>query len=165
MDLWLFRHGEAHNVGERGISNDFNRFLTDKGRQRTEAMTRFLITKGFAPDQIWHSPLVRAQETAEIIASTSGVKRLQEEIALADDQSEDEMLTRLLPLCREQSIVLVGHQPLLGYLVSRLVYGKSEGGIPLKKSGVARISVGRYHACPCGELVWLVAPKLVLPSQ
>ncbi len=73
MDLVLFRHADALNVGEAGIKTDEERPLSDKGKVRAKASARGLKALGLKPDLILSSPLVRARQTAEIVARETGL--------------------------------------------------------------------------------------------
>src|SRR5687767_4111114 len=69
MDIILFRHG--HAIDETGSPSlgDAGRWLSGKGRERTRAMGKKLFARSKRrPAEIWTSPLVRAVQTAEILA-------------------------------------------------------------------------------------------------
>jgi phosphohistidine phosphatase len=68
LKLWLARHGEAVDPDE--AKSDFDRVLTDSGRRRLSEVTRWLLEREEPPELILHSPLIRAKQTAEAIAST-----------------------------------------------------------------------------------------------
>jgi len=67
MNLLLARHGESEWI-VRGDEAGFNSPLTDRGRQQARLLGRWLAAKQ-GIDAIYASPLVRARETAEIIAA------------------------------------------------------------------------------------------------
>lgn len=64
MPVLLVRHGEA--VGSQG--DDAHRYLTFKGRADTLKVGLALLGRAIMPSQIVSSPLVRAVQTAEILA-------------------------------------------------------------------------------------------------
>lgn len=64
MPIVLVRHGEA--VPATGADGD--RFLSAKGRMDTLSVARTLKKEGYVPTAILTSPLVRAVQTAEILA-------------------------------------------------------------------------------------------------
>jgi phosphohistidine phosphatase len=68
MPVLLFRHGEA--VGSQG--DDAHRYLTFKGRSDTLKVGRALRDRAITASQIVASPLVRAVQTAEILAHALG---------------------------------------------------------------------------------------------
>ena len=58
MDLYLIRHADALALGERGITDDEQRPLSEKGEEQAAAMGRFFKARGMAFDRIVSSPLV-----------------------------------------------------------------------------------------------------------
>ena len=68
MNLFLARHGESEWI-VRGDEAGFNSPLTDRGRQQARLLGRWLAANQEGIDVIYASPLVRARETAEIIAA------------------------------------------------------------------------------------------------
>ena len=67
MKLYLVRHGEA--VPEEDAGSDRDRWLNDRGREAARVLARLLRENGVEPDAIVCSPLPRAVQTAELIAS------------------------------------------------------------------------------------------------
>src|SRR5215469_4808978 len=88
-ELCLMRHGIA--VMRTGIAglDDAKRPLTPDGRARMKAIARGLRAAGFVPSWIVTSPLVRAQQTAEIVAKVMGEAPLELCDALAPGGSPD----------------------------------------------------------------------------
>lgn len=68
MSILLVRHGEA----VPGTGSDRERFLTLRGRTETHSLGRRLVELGQGPTTIVSSPLVRAVQTAEILAHVLG---------------------------------------------------------------------------------------------
>ena len=69
MDIFLVRHGEA--AAAWGQSGDPG--LSELGRQQASAAAQQLLTLVDTDTQLFSSPLARAQETAEPLASALGV--------------------------------------------------------------------------------------------
>src|SRR5438309_1343090 len=67
MELFLIRHADALSLGERGITNDEDRPLSEKGESQSELAAKALHTKGIVLDKLLTSPLLRARQTAEIL--------------------------------------------------------------------------------------------------
>src|SRR5262245_6116006 len=67
MKLYLVRHGKAQTAD--GSIADEARQLTPDGRKRLETEAQALARIGVDPAHIFSSPRVRAQQTAEIIAT------------------------------------------------------------------------------------------------
>ncbi|MGH2469546.1 MAG: SixA phosphatase family protein, partial [Chloroflexota bacterium] len=66
MKLYVMRHGPAE--AQRDGLADADRALTAEGRAETVGVARGLARLGARPAVILSSPLVRARQTAEVIA-------------------------------------------------------------------------------------------------
>jgi len=64
MNLYLLRHAEA----EEEAASDGERQLTGRGREQARTIGRFCARNDLYPEKIITSPLVRAQQTAKIVA-------------------------------------------------------------------------------------------------
>ena len=72
MRLYFVRHGQSEANVQMVISNrDLPHHLTDLGRQQAQALARSLADVPLAA--IYSSPIVRAVETVQIVASLVGV--------------------------------------------------------------------------------------------
>jgi phosphohistidine phosphatase len=69
VGLIIFRHGEAEE--KKPGQRDEERKLTVKGRRDVEVIARVLPWK---PSRVYTSPLLRAAETAKIIAHIYGIE-------------------------------------------------------------------------------------------
>jgi phosphohistidine phosphatase len=69
--ILLIRHAHAIDR-EEGDIDDEARWLTVKGRRVAGRAGRALRELGLVPDEIWTSPLVRAVQTAELVAQGAG---------------------------------------------------------------------------------------------
>ena len=68
--ILLMRHADA-------VSDEVDavRPLSQKGRDQVARVCEVLRkVPGIDPDEIWHSPLVRSRETAELLAKGLGLK-------------------------------------------------------------------------------------------
>ena len=75
MQLFLLRHGLAVERGTHGFEEDDTRPLTPKGRRQLQKTTAAM--KKLEPDfdLILSSPLLRAKQTAEIVAAGLKLKK------------------------------------------------------------------------------------------
>ena len=71
-ELCIMRHGAAVPLGAEGYADDSKRPLTPDGKKKMQKISKGLRRLGFAADWIVSSPLLRAVETAEIVAATLG---------------------------------------------------------------------------------------------
>ena len=153
MKLYLLRHGHA----ERGEDkSDFKRELTKKGIERTTASAKTLIALEAKPMHLFSSPLVRARQTADILAAAFGIKvDVREEVGPGFSMAAVEKL--ITSFDNSQEVMFVGHEPDFSKTVSELIGG---GRIVMKKGGLARIDV--ISRSPLrGELVWMLSPKVM----
>jgi phosphohistidine phosphatase len=163
MDLYILRHGIAAEKDNPRYSLDAERALTDEGRKKILRIARHLKTLGISLDMILSSPLVRARQTAEIVASVLGCKhklRLTPHLAL-DGSSES--LVRQVKGQRPmpKSAMLVGHEPRLSEFISTLLCGKPDLPLDLKKGGLCKLEVEVLKYGRCATLQWFVPPKLL----
>ena len=100
--------------------NDFSQPISDEGREIQHKMNLILKEQGVQPDCIWHSPLLRAKETAKIIAKDFQAP-LQEENALGSFFDEHDFIEKFPDPSKNALIFLVGHGPPLQKLFSYLV--------------------------------------------
>jgi phosphohistidine phosphatase len=160
MELYFLRHGKAQELGDAGVTDDFGRALTEKGIAEMEAEAKAMDRIGIPLDVILTSPLVRAKETAAIVARRLGLK---------DQLFETELLTpgcsvsRLQKLIAEypkaETVMLVGHEPDLSTIVGELIGGAR---IEMKKGGFAAVICNRLLTRGCGTLKWLAPPKILI---
>lgn len=159
MKVLLIRHARAQERSARTTlaQRDHARRLTDAGRKDMRRAAKGL--RKIAPDLdiLASSPLVRARETAEIIARVFGGPAITELAALAPGVTPEELLGWL----REQganSVALVGHEPDLSRMAAYLLSGEARGFIELKKGAACMIEFDSAPAAGTGTLSWLLAP-------
>jgi len=161
VTLYIFRHGEAYQLGENGIETDDERPLTPKGKSITADVCTGLRKLGVSGDLIWHSPLVRAVETAEIIRTELAIPQMEEKRGLAFIGEAEDLFNSLGQLPPDLDLFIVGHQPQLGDWVARLATGAGAGDVALSKSGVARVDLISQDVPPRGELRWMLTAKIL----
>jgi phosphohistidine phosphatase len=164
MKLYLVRHAPA--VARRVGHPDFDRPLTARGTARMRRIAAAMRRLGVAPDAIYSSPLRRCRQTAEILARALGERRdplLVDELRPAG--RVDPLLRRLAARHRGAAsvVMLVGHEPALGQLLSVLLYGEPRAALRFRKGGFCRLEVpaGRLRYGRCATLEWFVAPRLL----
>lgn len=162
MELYLIRHGIA---GDRADyrANDNIRPLTDEGRQKTQKVAKRLYKIGLRFSLILTSPLVRAQQTAEIFQKVGLTDQLQEFTPLAPEGDIQAWVKWWLEYSdnrQDPAIALVGHQPNLGNWAEMLVWGSPTGQLVVKKAGVIGVNLPETGT-PLGrsKLFLLVSPK------
>ena len=156
MELGLLRHAHAGDAAAWDRPDDL-RPLTEKGREQAERLGRLLAAAGFAPDAILTSPLVRARETAELVAARLGV-RFQVEPRLADALDLVAIEAILDDAGSPGRPVLVGHDPDFSDLLAMLT---GSPGMRMRKGTFALLDVERPLAAGEAQLRWLVPPDLI----
>ena len=135
MNVGFFRHGPAVEPGTKGVS-EAERPLTPEGRQKTLQAAKGLKALDLGIDAIYTSPLLRALQTAEIVAGVLGLPDPE----ILDTLSPGGSARRLLEGLRNlgaKTPLLVGHEPLLSTAVSLAVCGGEAGAFEMKKAGLA----------------------------
>jgi phosphohistidine phosphatase len=118
MLVYLIRHAEAAD-----LIPDEARPLTTRGRQQVATLAKFLgRSQAFRPAELWHSPLVRAVETAQLLVQGLGTAIPLKTVAgMTPDDAPHAVAAALSRL--QQPVALVGHEPHLSALGSLLVTG------------------------------------------
>jgi phosphohistidine phosphatase len=167
MKLYILRHGEAAEHGDPRYKNDADRPLTGKGIQRTKALAHTLRQLDITFDVIFSSPLIRARETAEIVERglrLHGRLELTHDLAPSGDVEKlVHQINKLRPT--PESVLLVGHEPYLGSLISLFCTGGSHLSLTLKKGGLCRMEVESLRASRCASLEWLIPPRVLGPKR
>lgn len=170
LRLYLLRHGRADRSAFAG-DDDSERPLVAEGRRRLRAAANVLARLQPDFDYVFTSPLVRAAQTAEIIA---------EKLGLTDRQFVDQrlapgfdvptlldILTAILaerqepepvqPVSAEIDILLVGHEPDFRLVIQEL----TGADVVMKKGALARIDLAPNDPNR-GKLVWLLQPRVLM---
>ena len=161
MQLYIMRHAVAE-LRETWGQPDIGRPLTAKGRTRMRLAARGLRAAGARFDLIASSPLVRAVETAEIIAREFKYP-VPIEIcpALAPGLEPEPLFRFLVEFPEAERVLLVGHEPDLGNLVLSLIGGAHSDRFPMRKGAVCRVDIERVPPPGLGTLVWALTPALM----
>jgi phosphohistidine phosphatase len=161
MKLYFLRHGIAEDAdagilswGVPAVSEmtDFNRRLTAEGLKEMRAVAQGMRKLELRFDVILASPLVRARQTAEIVArGLNAERRLQEEPRLACGCGFGPLVQMVDGHGPRAHVLLVGHEPDFSTLVHEL----TGGAVRMGKASLACVD------CPevtrgGGELRWLL---------
>jgi len=164
MKLYLVRHGIAVDRIGGAVLNDFQRPLTDEGKEETKVVAQALKKLNIKPDLVVASPLIRAKQTADIIRDVLSVKEdLKISDALAPGGGASDVYKFLRNSCdmrTTEEVVLVGHEPDIGRLAATLIWAGPEVNVPFKKAGVCRIDVPDVPPTMPGTLKWFITPKI-----
>ena len=151
------RHGRAEDAGHGG--SDTERRLTKKGHDEIRAVARWMKAQDLSFDLIAASPLARAQETAGIVAAALGAAPVKTWDVLVPGGKPDEVCHVVSRYPDGAAILLVGHEPLLSALASRMVAGDDRARIAMTKGAVAKIRQFSFESGCTGELHWLLTAR------
>lgn len=154
MRLYIVRHAKA--VEPDGSVPDAFRHLTQRGRARFREIAGAALDAGMRVDRIVTSPLVRAVQTADLLAEGLGFDgEIEADPALAGPLPETGLRALLARRPRSEAVALVGHNPHLSELVCGILgYG---GDFCMKKGAVVALRIGGRHRWPDAEFLWMIA--------
>lgn len=156
LQLHLLRHAHAGDP-MKWKGPDSQRPLSEKGQNQAIRMGLFLAEAGFEPDLIMSSPLVRALETARLVATPLGLPVVVSN-GLAEPLDLDSLERLLIGAGNPRRPLLVGHDPDFSMLAAELA-GVSE--LPVRKGTLLRIDARRPLQAGSGILRWLLPPDLL----
>ena len=118
MDLIFWRHAEAEDVSASG--RDTDRVLTKRGRKQATKIAKWLSTYLPADTQGLCSPARRCVETA---AALHNLNRIEIQVAdfLSVESTVERIAKEVAMAASNNTLLIVGHQPNLGLLISRLL--------------------------------------------
>ena len=114
MDLILWRHAEA--VDLELVGDDMVRYLTPRGEKQAARMAAWLDRQMPDGAKVLSSPAVRAEQTAKILG-----RKFKSSAALAPLATPQQLLELVQWPHGKGCVLVVGHQPTLGSVISRLV--------------------------------------------
>ncbi len=153
--IFLVQHGEAVDK-----KVNIERPLTDLGRKTISQMGNFLFSQNIIVDVIWHSPKLRAKETAEILASCLQLEKLLSEYKELEPEEPIKKTVRLIQQAEEQNIMLVGHLPHLSQLAGFLLTGdEKKEVIAFEKGCVVCLN---YQDIGITVVRWFLVPSLLM---
>jgi phosphohistidine phosphatase len=158
-ELYLVRHAIA---AERGSEwpDDTKRPLTERGVSRFKEAVKGLRHLDVTVDEIFTSPLVRARQTAELLAAgLDGKPPVKVLEALAPGHSFASVMSQLARVAKRRRVALVGHEPDLGELAAHLI--GAGRALTFKKGGVCRIDIGSLATKRAGSLIWFFPPTVL----
>jgi phosphohistidine phosphatase len=122
VKLYVLRHGPAEDQAASGVDGD--RALSPSGRERVRAVAKVLTAEGEEPAEVVTSPLVRAVQTAEIVAVMTKLSDRGGTVIVLRDLApggDAVALARRLASEGQKRVMLVGHEPDLSHLVEALL--------------------------------------------
>ena len=162
MRLLVIRHGLAGDRDEFAFTGrpDAERPLTKDGRVRMKRAASGLRLIVDELNLIATSPLVRAVQTAELVAAAFEGPEPTMVDELVPERSPDDLLPWLRALEPDTTTAIVGHNPHLGFLVGWLLTGRHENFVELKKGAAVMLEFQDPDPPNPGSavLLWSLAP-------
>lgn len=170
MKIYLVRHAEA--VARQEGLEDSVRWLTPKGRKTIQKFALRLKKMQVRPELIITSPLTRAVQTAELIMAAMGKHTaLVADLQLAPDETAEQLAELIYRLNKADSIMLVGHEPLLSQTAALLMERELLTGLA---KGSCLCLERREKAGKPARFCWYAVPsrkvvcslkRVIVPSQ
>ncbi len=164
MRLFLFRHAHAKDT-----SPDAERELSDRGKAQIAKLCASLDPRKFGNVvQIWHSPYLRAEQSARLFKDHMGMAAgMVSTPGLTPDGNPRAILRATAPLsCFGGDLMMVAHNPVLERMLDILLSdGLRARGAKMGKCALASLEL--YRAPGEGSeygswtLDFLVAPSLL----
>lgn len=160
MEILLLRHGiaESEIAAARNGRRDEERRLTAEGRRETSLVAGALGERTGRVDLIFHSPFLRAKETAEIFSPhLQGAPLRQVENFTPD--SDPRRLAEFIESQNAVRFMIVSHEPYLSGALSYLLTGGLGLASGFERAAVAGVEWGGAGRC---RLNYFLSPRLLL---
>ena len=159
MRLYLMRHGPAGDSAT-WQGDDQLRPLTVKGQQKVRAASVGLKRLAPTVDVLLSSPLVRARQTADIVAKTLHLA-VEDQEALAPGFGLTQLANLLASHSGAQGVMLFGHEPDFSAVIGQLIVASGEARVEMKKGACCALDIPDPAAELAGSatLLWLMTPR------
>jgi phosphohistidine phosphatase len=151
MLLYLLRHGEASHELERPLSAD--------GKLAVSRVAKYFNDENILLTKIITSPLLRAWQTAQIIGDSFKISEsIQESEYLLPESNPSDIIRELKSFNEDEKVLLVSHQPFLGFLISHLIC-KEFAKIEVRKASLSCVEIEQPVSVGKGVLKFLINPE------
>lgn len=154
MQLLVIRHGIAEDRATG--DDDSSRPLTKEGKRKMKDVAAGLGELVKKVDVIGASPLLRAQQTAEIVAKAYDGLPVATVDALLPDSDPPALVSWLQQHATVDVVAIVGHEPHLGIMVTWLMAGLKTSRVALSKGGACLLEFSDNLAAGNATLDWLL---------
>lgn len=154
MQIFIMRHGEA----ALDAASDALRPLTERGKNESTKMAKWMTKQGSNIDYVLVSPYLRAQQTLDEVGKTLPLpSKIETENGLTPngDATHIAHYLQVLGDLGYQNILVVSHLPLVGYVVASLC-----PSIPAPMFSTSTIACVDFSVSKgTGELLWQISPS------
>ena len=149
----LVRHGES--ADKQAGQTDFERVLTDRGQHSIRQLGKCFNQENIFPNHIFSSPVIRAKQTAALIAEVINFLdpiEYEDSLNIGSDSDYLDIITNAAG-----TLIIVGHNPTISFVTGKLVgYSTSllpgqacivemdDGNVKDLRAGIAQL-VGPFH--------------------
>jgi len=154
MRVLIIRHGTAIDPHE--AESDGQRWLTLEGRRTMRQVASALDDAGVHFDRVFTSPLVRAVQSAEILVARHGFEgpiEVWDALAGGTTALAAAALERAAP---EETVALVGHEPLVRSIVAHLTGTRSM--FPFRTGAACLVERDGSN----GAFRWMLDPRTLM---
>ncbi len=155
MDLFLLRHADANTEA----ASDDGRKLSDKGEGQAKKVARFIEAQHLEPDLILTSPVRRAQQTAEVIATHLRAELVTVRWA-ACGMHPEAALDELRAYVKFDRVILVGHEPDFSQLAAHLLGLRDPTQIRIRKASLTFLELAALTP-GAARLQWSVPCRMM----
>lgn len=152
MELYVLRHGKAEPYNSR----DASRELVEHGRREVEQIIQASLNDLQHVEEIWVSPYIRAQQTAQIAADYLRLPLRSQKLLLPE--TDPGLVISLVQKTGCASLLVVSHQPLVSRLADTFC-GSAPGVHSMDTAALACIDM-EIPGAGRGSLRWLRHPSL-----
>jgi phosphohistidine phosphatase len=163
MQLLIIRHAIAEDKDEFAKSGrpDSERPLTKHGRKVMARVAQGLRREVKSLDVLAASPLVRAAQTAAIVAKEYDEIHVETVPALTPESAPTTLASWLRTQRDAEVVAVVGHEPHLGMLVTWLMTGMRGSHINLEKGGACMLEIDGQPGARSATLSWSLTPDVL----
>lgn len=156
--MLVIRHGIAEDAEKFAATgkDDSLRPLTKAGKRKMKEVAAGLLELVETIDVIGASSLVRAQQTAEIVAEVYDDITVDTVEALSPGSDPSDLVDWLGKHASAEVVAVVGHEPHLGMLVTWLMTERRESQVAMSKGGAALLEFDSRVTARSGTLEWLL---------
>jgi len=161
MQLLVIRHATAENPATVAATgqDDPGPPLSKEGKRAMKRVAAGLAELIDKLDVIAASPLVRAQQTAQIVAKVYNDLPVETVNALLPENEPSDLMPWLERHASDNIVAVVGHEPHLGFLVTWLMSGQKVSRVALKKGSACLLEFSDTVAGGSATLHWLLTPS------
>jgi phosphohistidine phosphatase len=163
MQLIVIRHAIAEDAEAFAKTGrpDNERPLTKRGRRSMKQIAKALRREVKSIDVLAASPLVRAAQTADIVAKEYGGISIETVPALEPERAPSALATWLRTERDANVVAVVGHGPHIDIVITWLISGVAGPHVQIDKGGACLLDFERAPGARSAKLCWVLTPEIL----